>query len=86
MVHGVSGFAARRIGAATGVRVGAPIASPALTLNRLCGSGFQAIISGAEQILLGRRAAGMQDDDGVNGLAPCLVGDADDGHLRDGRV
>jgi acetyl-CoA acetyltransferase family protein len=36
-----------------GLRVGAPIASPALTLNRLCGSGFQAIISGAEQILLG---------------------------------
>jgi acetyl-CoA acetyltransferase family protein len=36
-----------------GLRVGAPIASPALTLNRLCGSGFQAIVSGAEQILLG---------------------------------
>jgi acetyl-CoA acetyltransferase family protein len=36
-----------------GLRVGAPIASPALTLNRLCGSGFQAVISGAEQILLG---------------------------------
>jgi acetyl-CoA acetyltransferase family protein len=36
-----------------GLRVGAPIAAAALTLNRLCGSGFQAIISGAEQILLG---------------------------------
>src|SRR5260370_27134140 len=36
-----------------GLRAGAPIASAALTLNRLCGSGFQAIISGAEQILLG---------------------------------
>ena len=36
-----------------GLRVGAPIAAPALTLNRLCGSGFQAVISGAEQILLG---------------------------------
>ncbi|HZS39979.1 MAG TPA: acetyl-CoA C-acetyltransferase [Polyangia bacterium] len=36
-----------------GLRVGAPIASAALTLNRLCGSGFQAIVSGAEQILLG---------------------------------
>jgi acetyl-CoA acyltransferase 2 len=31
-----------------------PIAVPALTLNRLCGSGFQSIISGAEQILLGQ--------------------------------
>jgi acetyl-CoA acyltransferase 2 len=30
-----------------------PIEKPALTLNRLCGSGFQAIISGAEQIMLG---------------------------------
>lgn len=36
-----------------GLRVGAPIASPAVTVNRLCGSGFQAIIQGAEQILLG---------------------------------
>src|SRR5579859_6851597 len=36
-----------------GLRAGAPQASPALTVNRLCGSGFQAIINGAEQILLG---------------------------------
>src|SRR5688572_19500048 len=36
-----------------GLRVGVPIAVPALTVNRLCGSGFQAVINGAEQILLG---------------------------------
>jgi acetyl-CoA acyltransferase 2 len=36
-----------------GLRAGAPIAAPALTVNRLCGSGFQAIINGAEQIVLG---------------------------------
>ena len=36
-----------------GLRAGVPIAAPALTVNRLCGSGFQAIINGAEQILLG---------------------------------
>ncbi|MCA9665452.1 MAG: acetyl-CoA C-acetyltransferase [Myxococcales bacterium] len=36
-----------------GLRSGVPIERPALTLNRLCGSGFQAVISGAEQILLG---------------------------------
>ena len=36
-----------------GLRSGAPIASPALTVNRLCGSGFQALINGAQQILLG---------------------------------
>ncbi len=35
------------------LKAGCPIEAPALTVNRLCGSGFQAIISGAEQILLG---------------------------------
>ncbi len=34
-----------------GLRAGLPDVVPALTLNRLCGSGFQAVISGAEQIL-----------------------------------
>ena len=36
-----------------GLKAGVPIEKPALTLNRLCGSGFQAIISGAQQIMLG---------------------------------
>jgi acetyl-CoA acyltransferase 2 len=36
-----------------GLKAGVPVETPALTLNRLCGSGFQAIISGAEQIMLG---------------------------------
>jgi acetyl-CoA acyltransferase 2 len=36
-----------------GLRAGIPVEVPALTVNRLCGSGFQAIVSGAEQILLG---------------------------------
>jgi acetyl-CoA acyltransferase 2 len=36
-----------------GLRCGVPIEVPALTLNRLCGSGFQAVVSAAEQILLG---------------------------------
>lgn len=36
-----------------GLRCEVPEHIPALTLNRLCGSGFQAIISGAEQIALG---------------------------------
>ncbi|XP_013410677.1 3-ketoacyl-CoA thiolase, mitochondrial [Lingula anatina] len=35
-----------------GTRIGVPISSPALTVNRLCGSGFQAIINGAHEILL----------------------------------
>ena len=33
---------------------GCAIAQPALTVNRLCGSGFQAVISGAQEILLGQ--------------------------------
>jgi acetyl-CoA acetyltransferase family protein len=36
-----------------GLKVGVPIEKPALTLNRLCGSGFQAVVTAAEQILLG---------------------------------
>ncbi len=36
-----------------GLRAGVPIERPALNVNRLCGSGFQAVLSGAEQIRLG---------------------------------
>ena len=36
-----------------GLKAGIPISKPALTLNRLCGSGFEAIAAGARQILLG---------------------------------
>ncbi|HEX8996747.1 MAG TPA: acetyl-CoA C-acetyltransferase [Ktedonobacterales bacterium] len=35
------------------LKAGAPIETPALTLNRLCGSGLQAVISGAQALLLG---------------------------------
>jgi acetyl-CoA acyltransferase 2 len=36
-----------------GLRAGVPIEKPALTVNRLCGSGFQAVVNGAQEILLG---------------------------------
>ena len=36
-----------------GLRAGLGIEVPALTLNRLCGSGFQAVVSGAQEIILG---------------------------------
>ena len=39
------------------MRAGVPPAAPALTLNRLCGSGLQAVVSAAEQITLGHAAA-----------------------------
>ena len=35
------------------LKSGCPIETPALTVNRLCGSGFQAIVNGAQEILLG---------------------------------
>lgn len=35
-----------------GLQAGLPIETPAVTINRLCGSGFEAIIQGAQQILL----------------------------------
>ncbi|MBV9149266.1 MAG: thiolase family protein, partial [Candidatus Eremiobacteraeota bacterium] len=37
-----------------GLRCGIPIATPALTLNRLCGSGLQAILTAANSLLLGQ--------------------------------
>jgi acetyl-CoA acetyltransferase family protein len=42
-------YAARHIA----LKAGLPVAVPALTVNRLCGSGIQAAISGAQMILLG---------------------------------
>jgi acetyl-CoA acetyltransferase family protein len=36
-----------------GLEIGCPIETPAVTVNRLCGSGFEAIVQGAQQILLG---------------------------------
>lgn len=44
-----------------GLRVGLPEAVPALTVNRLCGSGFEAIVQGAHAIL-------------NDGARACLVG------------
>ena len=37
-----------------GLKAGLPIEAPAVTVNRLCGSGFEAVIQGAQQILLGQ--------------------------------
>mmetsp|Transcript_15862 Transcript_15862/g.22355 ORF Transcript_15862/g.22355 Transcript_15862/m.22355 type:complete len:404 (+) Transcript_15862:57-1268(+) len=36
-----------------GLRSGVPISSPSLTINRLCGSGFETLVQGTEAILLG---------------------------------
>jgi acetyl-CoA acyltransferase 2 len=39
-----------------GLHAGLPVEVPALTVNRLCGSGFESIIQGAQQILLDESA------------------------------
>ena len=39
------------------LRSGCPVETPAVTVNRLCGSGFEAIVQGAHQILLGESRA-----------------------------
>lgn len=48
-----------------GLKAGVPIATPALTVNRICGSGLQAIVSGAQFIQLGEAnvvlAGGMEN-------------------------
>ncbi|MBM3808257.1 MAG: acetyl-CoA C-acetyltransferase [Acidimicrobiia bacterium] len=48
-----------------GLKAGLPIEVPALTVNRLCGSGIQAVISGAQHIQLGEAgyvlAGGMEN-------------------------
>ncbi|HEX4561548.1 MAG TPA: acetyl-CoA C-acetyltransferase [Gemmatimonadales bacterium] len=46
-------YCARHIG----LKAGLPIESPAVTVNRLCGSGFEAIAQGAQLILLGETDA-----------------------------
>src|ERR671922_886117 len=47
-----------------GLRAGIPIETPALTVNRLCGSGMQAIVNAAQMIQLGEAktvlAGGME--------------------------
>ena len=42
-----------------GLKVGAPIETPALTVNRLCGSGLQAIVSAAQSLLLGEGSVAL---------------------------
>src|SRR5260370_19759914 len=55
------------------IHAGLPVSVPAMTVNRVCGSGEQAIVSAAQEILLGAvRAAvagGMENMD----LAPYLI-------------
>ena len=69
-----------------GLRAGVPIDTPALTLNRLCGSGFQAIVTGAEQILLGEADVALCGGSESMSQAPHVVRGARWGELRLGEA
>ena len=69
------------------VHAGLPVMTPALTVNRVCGSGAQAIVSAAQEIVLGNInvgvAGGMENMD----LAPYLVSRARWGYrMGDGQL
>jgi acetyl-CoA C-acetyltransferase len=69
------------------IHAGLPVTVPALTVNRVCGSGAQAIVSAAQDIALGNLdvavAGGMENMD----LAPYLVARGRWGHrLGDGTL
>jgi acetyl-CoA C-acetyltransferase len=61
-------------GRQVGVRSGVPVEAPGLTLNRMCGSGLQAVISAAQEIALGDAdvvlAGGIENMDQAPFLMP----------------
>ncbi|MXX54398.1 MAG: acetyl-CoA C-acyltransferase, partial [Gemmatimonadetes bacterium] len=65
-----------------GLRAGVPVESGALTVNRLCGSGFQAIVSGAQEILLGGTEVALCGGAESMSQAPHVVRGARWGDLR----
>ena len=64
------------------LRVGVPEERPALTVNRLCGSGFEAVVQGAKEILLGDADACLVGGTESMSQAPHAVRGARWGALR----
>ena len=56
-----------------GLRIGLPIDTPAVTLNRLCGSGFEAVVQAAQQILLGESSVVLAGGTESMSQAPHVV-------------
>ena len=54
-----------------GLKSGVPQDRPALTLNRLCGSGFETVIQGAESIILGRSEVNLCG--GTESMSQCQL-------------
>jgi acetyl-CoA C-acetyltransferase len=55
------------------VQAGLPVTVPAMTVNRVCGSGAQAIVSAAQEILLGNASAAVAGGTESMDQAPYLV-------------
>jgi acetyl-CoA acyltransferase 2 len=68
-----------------GLKAGVPIDRPALTVNRLCGSGFQAVVTAAEQILLGEASAVLAAGSENMTQAPHVMYGLRDGAAKFGR-
>jgi acetyl-CoA acyltransferase 2 len=68
------------------LRAGLPVEVPAMTVNRLCGSGFQAIVSGAEQILLGEADVALCGGAESMSQAPHIIRGARWGEMRLGEA
>jgi len=62
-----------------GLRTGTPVGTPALTLNRLCGSGLQAVISAAASLTLGQARYALAGGTENMSQAPHVVRGARDG-------
>ena len=56
-----------------GLRIGLSIDTPAVTVNRLCGSGFEAVVQGAQQILLGESSVVLAGGTESMSQAPHVV-------------
>ncbi|HUH14199.1 MAG TPA: acetyl-CoA C-acetyltransferase [Longimicrobiales bacterium] len=69
-----------------GLRAGVPQEVPALTVNRLCGSGFQAIVNGAQEILLGEADVALCGGAESMSQAPHVVRGARWGALKLGEA
>ena len=69
------------------VNAGLPVTVPAMTVNRVCGSGAQAIVSAAQEILLGNASAAVAGGMESMDQAPFLVGRGRWGYrLGDGQL
>ena len=55
------------------LRAGLPVETPAVTVNRLCGSGFEAVVQGAHQLLLGESRAVLAGGTESMSQAPHVV-------------